>query len=142
MDPSFDIERRSPVPTTVTDMNGVPADAHATVKEIVSLLSRALVLALGLAKAMVITSDAPRTRRIQNSVVNDITMLEEPSAQVDPDSAHGPGDSFVVEGGRDPRVNGNRYYSKHTAPHRMIELGGSSFTLPCIHACAHRFADL
>ena len=108
MEPSFDIERRSAVPPTATTVSVVPEDAHDTVKKIVSLLSRALVLALGLLKSMVITTDAPRSRRIENSGVDNLMVLEE--ARMDPTSAHVTGPSFsVVEGRSDPiSVNGNR----------------------------------
>lgn len=108
MDPSLDIESRSRLPTA-TAVTVVPADVHATIKKIVSLLSRALVLALGLLKAIMVVPETPRTRRIENHG-EDITMVfEEPPVRIDPGSGRISDGSSAIEPAPTPGVNGKRY---------------------------------
>ena len=62
----FDIESSFQTPATTTTMVEIPEDATQILKKIVSLLCQALVLSLGLLKAMTKTCHASDGRRIQD----------------------------------------------------------------------------
>lgn len=119
MDPSLDIESRSRLPTA-TAVTVVPADVHATIKKIVSLLSRALVLALGLLKAIVVVPEIPRTRRIENQGEDNMMVSEEASVWIDPGSGLISNGSSAIEPTRTPGVNGNRYVDMLIPTHVLV----------------------
>lgn len=104
MDPLLDIESRSPVNDTAATLVVVPADVHQTIKKIVSLLSRALVLSLSLLTAMVVADGPPNMELEETSAV----MQIEGQLQEDPVLTSGDS-SAVVEQVRSSVVNGNRY---------------------------------
>ena len=80
----------------------VPAGVQETIKKIVTLLSQALVLALGLMKAMMVAPDNSRFRRIEDHDEHSITTRMEPAGAMS-------GDSSAAEYVRVSGRNGNRY---------------------------------
>lgn len=67
MEPMFDSEGRSPIQTSVTTaVVAVPGDVLEKIREIVSILSRALVLSLSLLKATVSTREISGDNRTNN----------------------------------------------------------------------------
>ena len=66
----MDNESRSQVTSATLIVTAVPTDVHEKIAKIVSLLSRALVIALGLLKALVIVGDDRRTNRTQHLVLD------------------------------------------------------------------------
>lgn len=67
---SMDNESRSQVTSATLLVTAVPTDVHEKIAKIVSLLSRALVIALGLLKALVIVGDDLHTNRTQHLVLD------------------------------------------------------------------------